>query len=85
MTKEAVSFISILANFFLGVLKIGLGVLAKSSALVADGFHSGMDVFSSLIAFWGIKVAQRKPTKVHSYGWARVEVLAGFVLPFFLL
>jgi len=80
MTKETVSVISVLTNLILGLLKVGLGVAAQSSALIAEGLHSAIDVVSSAITFLGIKVARKKPTKEHPYGWARAEVLAGLAV-----
>ena len=84
MNKETVPIISIISNFVLCLLKVGLGITAKSSALIAEGLHSAIDIVSSFIAFLGIKVAKKKPTKIHPYGWARAEVLAGFVVTIFL-
>lgn len=85
MSKEAVSIISIISNFVLGILKISLGLAAKSSALIAEGIHTGIDVILSVVTLLGITVAKRKPTKVHPYGWARAEVLAGFLITLFWL
>ncbi len=84
MTKEKITIISVLANLVLALLKAGLGSAIKSSALVAEGLHSGIDVVSSVIVFLGIKVAKREPTKKHPYGWARAEVLAGLGVTVFL-
>jgi len=84
MTKETVSIVSVVANLVFGLLKIGLGLVAKSSALMAEGLHSGIDVISSGITFIGIKVAKREPTKEHPYGWGRAEVLAGLAVTVFL-
>lgn len=84
MTKETISIISILSNLILGLLKIVLGLAAKSSALIAEGLHSAIDVISSAIAFLGIKVAKKRPTKEHPYGWARAEVLAGLLVTLLL-
>lgn len=85
MKKETVSVISILTNFVLGLLKVVLGLASKSSALVAEGIHTGIDVVLSVVTLLGITVAKRKPTKVHPYGWARAEVLAGFLITLFWL
>lgn len=85
MNKETVSIIGIVSNLVLGFFKLILGALAKSSALVAEGLHSIIDVVSSLITFFGIKVAKRKPSKIHPYGWARAEVLAGFLVTLLVL
>jgi len=84
LNKESVSILSTLANLVLGLLKIGLGLAAKSSALLAEGLHSGIDVFSSGITFVGIKIAKKEPTKEHPYGWGRAEVLAGLAVTLFL-
>ena len=84
LTKESVSTISVLTNLTLGLLKVGLGSIAKSSALVAEGLHSVIDCASSGITFIGIKIARRKPSQKHPYGWARAEVLAGLGVTFFL-
>jgi len=84
IAKETVSLISILVNLLLGLLKVTLGVISNSSALVAEGIHSAIDVISSAITFLGIKIARRKPTATHPYGWGRAEVLAGFVVTSFL-
>jgi len=85
MSKETISIISVFINLVLSIFKILLGVLNKSSALVADGFHSVVDIISSAITFWGIKVSKRKPSKTHPYGWQRAEVLAGFIVTLFLI
>ena len=84
LNKESVSILSTAANLVLGLLKIALGLAAKSSALVAEGLHSATDVLSSAITFLGIKLAKRKPSKTHPYGWARAEVLASLVVTVFL-
>ncbi len=35
-----ISFVSIIANIALSILKIAIGYIARSSAIIADGFHS---------------------------------------------
>lgn len=85
MSKEKVSVISIISNLVLGGFKLGLGFAVKSSALVAEGIHTGIDVILSIVTLIGIRVAKREPTGVHPYGWARAEVLAGFLITLFWL
>lgn len=80
MTKETISLVSVFGNLVFGLLKIGLGLAAKSSALMAESLHSGIDVFSSGITFIGIKIAKKEPTREHPYGWGRAEVLAGLAV-----
>jgi cation diffusion facilitator family transporter len=44
-----------------------------------------MDVFSSLISFFGIKISKKPADKEHPYGHFKFEVLAGFLITLILL
>lgn len=44
-----------------------------------------MDVFSSLISFFGIKISKKSTDKEHPYGHFKFEVLAGFLITLILL
>ena len=59
----SISFYGILLNLFLTVLKIVVGILGNSQALVSDGIHSSSDLLSSLFVTVGIKLSI-KPTVV---------------------
>jgi len=80
MNQQAVSLLAILVNLVLTAGKIFLGLAFNLTALLAEGIHSGLDIFSSLIAFLGIKSAQKPVDKEHPYGHYRAESLAGFVV-----
>ncbi len=85
MNKEKVSLISSLVNLVLAVFKVLAGVWFKSSALVADGIHSGLDIFSSFITYLGIYLSKKPADKEHPYGYFRYETIAGFAVTFLLL
>ena len=85
MTKEKISILSTIVNFILALLKLAVGFLVKSTALIADGIHSGLDIFSSLITFLGIKIAKKPADPKHPYGLFRAETIAGFIVVFVLL
>lgn len=84
MTKETVSIISTLTNLVLVVLKLVFGFFTNSAALLAEGIHSGLDVFSSLIAYLGIKTAKKPVDEKHPYGYYKAESIAGFVVTLLL-
>lgn len=84
MNQEKVSIISTLVNFLLAIFKLGIGVIVHSVALVADAIHSGLDVFSSLVTFLGIKTAKKPVDEKHPYGFYRAETLAGLVVALLL-
>lgn len=84
MTQEKVSLISTVVNFILAILKLIVGFLINSVALMADAIHSGLDVFSSLVTFLGIRTAKKPVDEKHPYGYYRAEGLAGFVVAILL-
>ncbi len=80
MNQQSVSLLAILVNLILTAGKIVLGLAFNLTALLAEGIHSGLDIFSSIIAFLGIKSAQKPVDDKHPYGHYRAESLAGFVV-----
>ncbi|MEI8312979.1 MAG: cation diffusion facilitator family transporter [Verrucomicrobiota bacterium] len=64
-------------NCLLAILKLGAGWLGNSSALVADGLESTLDVLSSAMIWGALKYAERPPDSDHPYGHGKMESLAG--------
>ena len=83
--KEKIAKISILANVILAGGKITVGILSGSASVLAEGIHSLIDVFSSLISFLGIKISKKPADKKHPYGHFKFEALAGFLITLILL
>jgi len=83
--KEKIAIFSIIANVILAGSKIAVGFISKSNAVLAEGIHSFMDIFASLISYLGIKIAQKPEDKKHPYGHYKFEVLAGFLITLVLL
>jgi len=83
--KEKISLLGILVNSVLAAGKITVGVFAHSASILANGYHSLVDIFSSLIGYLGIKKAQQPADAEHPYGHFKFEVLGGIVIVLFLL
>jgi cation diffusion facilitator family transporter len=83
--KEKISLLGILVNGFLAAGKITVGIFSHSASILADGFHSLADIFSSFIGYWGIKKAQKPADEKHPYGHFKFEVLGGMVIVLFLV
>lgn len=75
-----VSFITIIGNVLLSVLKLLAGVIAHSNAMISDAVHSASDVFSTIVVIIGIKLASKDSDKEHPYGHERLECVAAIVL-----
>ncbi len=80
MNPQSVSIVSAFVNLGLGASKLVFGFLIGSVALIADGLHSGLDVFSSFITFLGLKTARKPVDEKHPYGYWKAESLAGFLV-----
>lgn len=79
-----VSFVTIIGNVALSVLKLIAGIWAHSSAMISDAIHSASDVFSTIIVIIGIKLAAKEPDKEHPYGHERMECVAAIILSMIL-
>lgn len=75
-----VSFITIIGNVILSVVKLLAGIIAHSGAMISDAVHSASDVFSTFVVIIGIKLASKKPDKEHPYGHERMECVAAIIL-----
>lgn len=80
-----VSFVSIIGNIILSVMKLLAGIIAHSNAMISDAIHSASDVFSTFVVIIGIKLASKKPDKEHPYGHERMECVAAVILAVVLL
>ncbi len=84
MNQEKVSIISTIVNFILAIFKLVAGLMVGSVALIADAIHSGLDVFSSLVTFLGIRTAKKPVDEKHPYGFYRAETIAGLLVALIL-
>jgi cation diffusion facilitator family transporter len=83
--KEKIAAISILSNVVLAAGKIIVGLISKSSAILAEGIHSFIDILSSTISYIGIRIAKKPSDEKHPYGHYKFEVLAGLVISLIVL
>lgn len=79
------SIVGIIANVFLCLSKISIGVLFNSVAILADGFNNLSDAGSSIVSLVGFKLSNKPADADHPYGHARMEYLSGLVVSFIIL
>jgi len=73
--ERRVTLFGMAVNIGLTIGKVAVGLLARSSAIIADGLHSGSDLASDLAVLWSIHVAKRPADEDHHYGHARYEAI----------
>lgn len=78
------SWVGIVGNFVLAVVKVILGLLANSLAVVGDGLDSISDIVTFLVSLFATGVMSKAPDKEHPYGHHRAEPLATVIIAFFM-
>lgn len=74
--SQRVTVIGAVVNLLLSLLKLVVGWLANSAALVADGIHSLSDLASDALVWFAARHAGEAPDEEHPYGHGRFETAA---------
>ena len=82
--ERGITLVGLAVNTGLSLLKILVGFLANSAAIIADGLHSASDIASDVTVLWGLGLARRPADKDHHYGHGRYDsifaALVGVIL-----
>ncbi len=62
-----------IVNLVLTALKVGVGIIGNSAALVADGVHSLSDLATDVMVWFAARYGNEPPDKNHPYGHGRIE------------
>lgn len=81
--KKAVT-VAIIANIFLTVFNVVVGVISGSYALISEGAHTLSDVATSIIAYIGFYYGQKPADAEHPLGHGRAEAISGLTIVIFL-
>lgn len=78
------SFVGLIGNLFLSLIKIIGGIFSNSMALIGDGIDSLSDVSISIVTLFTAKLVAKPPDKRYPYGQGRAETVATKVLSFII-
>lgn len=81
---EKGAWLSIGAYLILSAIKLIIGYIFLSGALVADGFNNLTDIIASIAVLIGLKISQKPPDDDHPYGHFRAETIAALVASFIM-
>jgi cation diffusion facilitator family transporter len=76
------SWVSIGGNSLLSLLKIVIGLISGSLAVLADGIDSAGDIVASVITLFTAHLVSRPPNLKYAYGYERADTIASKVLAF---
>lgn len=77
--KTRVALLSVGSNTVLIVLKIVVGMMIGSVAVISEAIHSGVDLVASLIALFAVRASGRAADERHPYGHGKYENVSGTV------
>ncbi|MDR0833816.1 MAG: cation diffusion facilitator family transporter [Candidatus Symbiothrix sp.] len=76
------SWISLIGNTILAVLKVVVGAISGSLAVLSDGLDSTQDVVTSVVMLIATPIIYRKPNTKFVFGQTKAENVASTILSF---
>ncbi len=82
---KSVTYLGIVINVLLTVVKIVIGLLSGSLALLADGIHSLSDIATDAVILLGLRLSSKEPDQSHPYGHGRAETFSAGLVALILI
>ncbi len=79
------STLGIITNILVASVKVVIGLLASSIAIISEGVNNAADVLTSVLTLVGTKLAGKHPDKEHPFGYGRIEYLTGLIISVLIL
>lgn len=82
--KENLGYIegwtSAIINTILFAVKLWVGIVSHSIAMIADAWHTLSDTLTSLIVIFGFWVSKQPPDEEHPFGHGRAELISAVII-----
>jgi len=82
---KSITYLGMVVNIALSVIKVAIGLFAASLALIADGLHSLSDVATDVAVLLGLHLGSREPDQSHPYGHGRAETFSAGIIALVLI
>ncbi|MDI3536213.1 MAG: hypothetical protein PWP16_276 [Eubacteriaceae bacterium] len=77
--------IGLMCNLLLFIIKLGVGLVINSIAVISDAFNNLTDMGSSMISILGSKFSNKPADQDHPLGHGRYEYIASLVVAFIIM
>ncbi|MCZ4249649.1 cation diffusion facilitator family transporter [Bacillus amyloliquefaciens] len=74
-----IAFLSVISNSLVVMLKIAVGIITGSVAILSEAIHSFLDLIAAFIAFISVRISKKPADTGHPYGHGKVENLSGTI------
>lgn len=71
---------SMINNLVISSAKIVGGFILGLNSLLADGLHTFCDFLTDIICMIGTKISKHRPTKLHPFGFGKIEYLNNLLI-----
>ncbi len=77
--KTRAASLSVGSNAVLVCIKLVVGSISGSVAIIAEAIHSGIDLFAALIAWFSVRISDSPPDESHPFGHGKAEAISGAI------
>ena len=77
---KKVGVLGIIGNLFLFIIKIVIGIMSKSQAMIADSLNSAGDIFASFMTYLGNRISSVPNDEDHNFGHGKAEYIFSMLI-----
>lgn len=78
-SKTRTAALSVGSNTVLIILKVTVGLATGAVSVLAEAIHSALDLIAAIIAFFGVRAADKPADREHPFGHGKWENVSGTV------
>ncbi len=75
-----VTFVGLVVNLVLSLLKLAAGIVGRSGAMIADAVHSFSDLATDVVVIAFARISAKPRDSGHDYGHGKYETLATIII-----
>ncbi len=77
--KEKVTLQSVFTSAAITILKLIVGIVTGSIAMLSEATHSGIDLVSTVLTFYAVRIGDKPADKEHQFGHGKVESVSALI------
>jgi len=81
---NSVGKVNIAGNILMILIKGYMGIVGRSTALIADAIHSSADLLATIVMIIGMNISEKEKDDKYPYGYGKAEYLVAILIYIFL-
>lgn len=79
LSKSQAALLSVGSNTLLTLLKLAVGIISHSLAMLSEAAHSAVDLVASIVTYFSVSYAEKPADREHPYGHGKMENISGVI------